>query len=211
MKLLTVLAATAAAAAVAAAITIPAGAADQGDGASVASCMRAHGAAVPAGVAGLALKMWIHDHIGDDNVDSALAACTPDDASPAPLVSCLKAHGVNAPASNMALKPFLANASRNAQLKAALKACGVVEDKGSDQSAKDLAACLSSHGASGVPDGSDPVALKQWIGAHADAAADALKACDVGVPDEKKPAAAAAAGCAAPAPAGAAAAKNSSE
>jgi hypothetical protein len=195
MKLLSVLAATAVAAAVAAAITIPAGASPADDpAAQLVSCLRAHGADVPAGTTGLALKQWVGDH----ESDPAVAACRPPGGGAiADRVACLKDHGLNPPSSVEELKPWLVAQSRTDAGNAAMKACGmeIGRPDGDGRDPKDLASCLRAHGATGAPDGSDPVALKEWIGAHPDDAA--VDACGVEPPGPgpDKPA-----GCAAPAP-----------
>jgi hypothetical protein len=44
-------------------------------GKDLAACLRSHGADVPAGADGLALKTWIGDHSGDAKVMSALEQC----------------------------------------------------------------------------------------------------------------------------------------
>jgi hypothetical protein len=49
------------------------------DDAKFAACLRDHGAAVPAGAEGLALKTWLRDHGQEDGVVSALKACSGDD------------------------------------------------------------------------------------------------------------------------------------
>jgi hypothetical protein len=56
-------------------------------------------------------------------------------------------------------------------------------DQRGDRSA-DVAACLRSHGAADAPSGDDPLALKQWVGGHADD--PAVGAC---LPESKAPAA----------------------
>jgi hypothetical protein len=197
MKLLTVLAATATAAVVAAAITLPAGA-DSGPGrgsravsitisgsrsggqtaADLVSCLQAHGANAPDASDPMALKRWMLAH----QDDAAVKACTP---GPDELVSCLKSHGLNPPTSTADLKPWLAQQIGTDAGKAALKACGMDPNPPqNDRSAADIASCLHSHGATDAPDGTDGVALKQWIGAHASDPqdADAIKACIGGAP-----------------------------
>lgn len=187
MKLLTVLAATAAAAAVAAALSIPAGAdRSAGDEATkLATCLHAHGVTdAPSGTDALALKQWLAAHA--DN--AGVKACEPDSAAPTELVSCLRAHGLNPPDNVFQLKPWMARQAGTDDGKAALNACGV--DFNPPQSAAagtDLAACLRSHGTD-VPAGANGLALKTWIRDHSgDAkATDALKLC--GGDPEKAPA-----------------------
>ena len=198
MKLLTVLAATAVAAAVAAAVTLPAGA-DSGSGsgstsvtitgprssdgsvASLNACLQAHGAGAPDGRDPMALKQWLLAH----QDDAAVKACTP---GPEQLVTCLRSHGLNPPTGIFDLKPWMVQQLQTDAGKAALRACGVNDDPPqNDQSGADVATCLRSHGAS-VPAGADGVALKQWIGDHANdpSMADAMKACLGGSPGDKQ-------------------------
>jgi hypothetical protein len=202
MKLLTVLAASAAAAAVAAALSLPAGA-DSGprarkvsitvsggssgvkNSADLASCLQAHGATgLPDVRDPMAMKQWMIAH----QDDAAVKACTP---GPDELLTCLKSKGLNPPTSLTDLKPWMLQQMQTAAGKAVLQACGVNPDPPQDdKTPADVAACLTSHGATGVPDGSDGVALKQWIGAHASdpGLADAIKACLGGPPGGDKPA-----------------------
>jgi hypothetical protein len=44
-------------------------------GKDVAACLRSHGADVPAGADGLALKTWVRDHASDAKVTDALERC----------------------------------------------------------------------------------------------------------------------------------------
>jgi hypothetical protein len=44
-------------------------------GQQLATCLRSHGADVPAGADGLPLKLWIRDHAGDPKAADALKAC----------------------------------------------------------------------------------------------------------------------------------------
>ena len=124
MKLLTVLAATAAAAAVAAAITIPAGA-DSGagnDATKIATCLHAHGATdAPSGGDALALKQWLAAHA--DN--AGVKACVPEAAAPDELMSCLRTHGLNPPGNLFQLKPWMLRQAGTDAGKAVLKTCGV--------------------------------------------------------------------------------------
>jgi hypothetical protein len=181
MKLLTVLAATAAAAAVAAALSISAGAdPSAGDEATkLATCLRARSAAdAPSGADALALKQWLAAHA--DN--AAVTACNPKSDSPATLVSCLRAHGLNPP-DNFQLKPWMVRQARTGAGKAALNACGVdFNPPRTAATGKDLAACLRSNGAD-VPAGADGLALKIWVRDHSSdtKVIAALKLCGDGV------------------------------
>jgi hypothetical protein len=128
MKLLTVLAATAAAAAVAAAHSLSAGASPSArdQATTLAACLRAHGLNPPAGA--LQLKPWLLRHAGQ----SALKACkvTVDapqkDASGADLAACLRSHGAAVPAgaTGLALKTWVGDHSSDARVMDALKRCG---------------------------------------------------------------------------------------
>jgi hypothetical protein len=51
------------------------GKADDRGGADIADCLRKNGAAVPAGLEGIALKNWIRDHASDPAVAEALKKC----------------------------------------------------------------------------------------------------------------------------------------
>jgi hypothetical protein len=44
-------------------------------GKDLAACLRSHGADVPAGADGLALKTWVRDHSSNANVMDALKLC----------------------------------------------------------------------------------------------------------------------------------------
>jgi hypothetical protein len=144
-KLGTTLAATAAAAAVAAAITIPAtaqnGGKDGGDPsvAALATCLRAHGADVPAGADGLALKIWIGAHSAQPEVRRALDACgapdAPDNAKAQQLQTCLRGQGLPVPAALDQLKPYIVTVSGTPDGSAKLHACGI--DIGPDDGAAD--------------------------------------------------------------------------
>jgi hypothetical protein len=135
-RLLAIIAATAAAAAVAAAISLPAGAAKSGSDelATFASCLRAHGAAIPTGLDAVATKEWLGAHEQEADVSKAMDACNPvtvrrektgNTASPAELVSCLHDHGLEAPATIDELKPWVARQMDTAAGKAVLNACGL--------------------------------------------------------------------------------------
>jgi hypothetical protein len=51
-------------------------------GKDLADCLRSHGADVPAGTLGRALKIWIGDHSGDATVTGAFKRCGADTAPP---------------------------------------------------------------------------------------------------------------------------------
>jgi hypothetical protein len=126
-RFLTVVAATAAAAAVAAAISLPAGADDPGQStdAQFVTCLRAHGAGVPAGARGAAIKTWVIGH-EDAAVGRAATACKREvGSSPAPeqLVACLRDHGLTPPATIEDLKPWIVRELGTDAGKAALRAC----------------------------------------------------------------------------------------
>jgi hypothetical protein len=125
MKLLSVLAATAAAAAVAAALTLPAGAQQNGadpKAAAIAACLHSHGAAdAPSGADALALKQWVAAH----SDDPAVGKCLPESKAPDALISCLRAHGLTPPADLMQLKPWMVQQDGTDAGRAALRACGV--------------------------------------------------------------------------------------
>ena len=126
MKLFSILAATAVAAAIGAAITIPAGARTPGTddaGASLASCLRAHGAEVPSG--GFELKQWIAQRGSDASASAALAACDASAGAPAGLVACLKAKGLTPPAGIDQFKPWTLRQFGTEAGKAALESCGL--------------------------------------------------------------------------------------
>ena len=187
MKLLTVLAATAAAAAVAAALSIPAGAdPSAGDDATkLATCLHAHGATdAPSGADPFALKQWLAAHADG----AAVTACNPQSAAPTELLACLRAHGFDPPDNLFKLKPWMARQAGTVAGKTALSACGVNFDRPRSAAAdKDPAACLRAHGTS-VPAGADGLALKTWLRDHSGDAnvMDALKQCAGG--PEKAPA-----------------------
>jgi hypothetical protein len=182
-RLLAVVAATAAAAAVAAAITLPAGAdpstGDDADAAFV-SCLRAHGAAISADTRGVAIKQWLIAHEQDAGVQDALDACNvkSDKGAPEQLVSCLRSHGLDVPSDNGALKRWIFEHRDDAGAQDAFKACDFNpmprDEAKAGPSPKDIVTCLRAKGAD-VPADADGIALKTWIGQHADA--DAVKAC----------------------------------
>jgi hypothetical protein len=135
MKLLSVLAATAAAAAVAAALSISAGASQSaGDEATqIAACLRAHGATgAPSGADALALKRWVAAHADS----AAVTACMPHSAPPPGLLACLRAHGLNPPGNLFRLKPWMLRQAGTQAGKAALSACGVSFDAPTGRPAK---------------------------------------------------------------------------
>jgi hypothetical protein len=198
-RFVAIIAATAAAAAVAAAISLPAGADEQTSSSDAAfvSCLRSHGAAIPADAQGAAIKTWLIAHEQDPGVESALRACAPDKpndgVAPEQLKSCLRDHGLEPPSAIEQLKPWIASQLETDAVKTALKACGfdtqpVVKGAGGAPDAAKLATCLRDNGAS-VPDGADGVALKTWLADHGDEAKvkDALKVCSVGFDGAKKP------------------------
>ncbi|WP_028066385.1 hypothetical protein [Solirubrobacter soli] len=131
-RFLTIVAATA----VAAAITIPA-VADSGSPsdelATFATCMRAHGVAIPADLEGVAIKQWIGDHQDAAGMQDAFKACDPnprqgdkaDNASPEELVACLRAKGLQPPANVNDLKPWVLQQFETDAGKTALNACGL--------------------------------------------------------------------------------------
>ncbi len=137
-RMLTIIAATA----VAAAITIPA-LADSGSPpdelATFATCLRAHGVAIPADLEGVAIKQWIGAHPDAAGLDSAFKACDPNprqgrkDDGPGPdeLRACMTGKGLNPPAGLDTLKPWVLQQSQTAAGSAALKECGFagVEEK----------------------------------------------------------------------------------
>jgi hypothetical protein len=146
-RFLTIIAATA----VAAAITIPA-LADSGSPsdelATFATCLRAHGVPVPAGLEGVAIKEWVGAHHDTAGLDDAFKACDPQphqgakDGGPGPeeLRACLAGKGLNPPASLDALKPWVLQQSKTSAGNEALKACGFagVETK---RAAEDAGPC----------------------------------------------------------------------
>jgi hypothetical protein len=138
-RFLTIIAATA----VAAAITIPA-VADSGGSpddelATFATCLRAHGVAVPTDLQGVAIKQWVGDHQDIAGMQAAFKACDPhpsqgekaDSQAPEKLVACLRDKGLQPPANLNDLKPWILGQSETAAGKSALNACGLQppEDK----------------------------------------------------------------------------------
>jgi hypothetical protein len=106
------------------------------------------------------------------------------------LAACLRAHGLDGAPDGDALKDWLGpRLNGDATAKRALDACApqhvVVEVKEAGPP-EQVRSCLKDHGIE-VPAGDDPIALKRWIGEHADEAATAaaLKACDIGPPVAK--------------------------
>jgi hypothetical protein len=180
-RLLAVVAATAAAAAVAAAITIPAGADESSDpDAQFVSCLRAHGAGIPADTRGVAIKQWLIAHEQDQGVNAAMDACDPKPTAPAAdeLVTCLRAHGLDVPAGNSDVKRWIVEHAKDANAQDAFKACHFNPEPDKRESGgpspEDLANCLRKSGAD-LPAGLDGIALKQWIGDHQDS--KAVQAC----------------------------------
>jgi hypothetical protein len=179
-RLLAIVVATVAAATVAAAITLPAGAdpsAADSD-AQFVSCLRSHGADIPAGTQGAAIKMWLHAHEGDVAAMAALKDCDANSPAPQDLVTCLRAHGLDVPSTKDELKAWIAQHADDANAKPAFAACqfsAVPPDKaGQQQDAKAFADCLRKNGAD-VPANLDGAELKTWVRDHA--SQDALKAC----------------------------------
>jgi hypothetical protein len=137
-RFLTVVAATA----VAAAITIPA-LADSGSPSDelgpLATCLRAHGFPVPAGLEGVAIKQWVGDHQDAAGLEAAFNACDPnprqgdkaDGQAPEQLVACLRTKGLTPPTGLNELKPWILEQSQTGAGKDALNACGfaAVEEK----------------------------------------------------------------------------------
>jgi hypothetical protein len=124
-------------------------------------------------------------------VVAAVPAIGDDGAAPQTadsLAACLRAHGLDAAPDGAALKPWLGQRLNEDATKRALDACApqkVVTDVKAGPSEQQVRSCLKDHGIE-VP-GGDPVALKRWIGEHANEAATAaaLKACDIGPPVDK--------------------------
>jgi hypothetical protein len=185
-RFLAVVAATAAAAAVAAAITIPAGADDGADAdATFVACLRSHGADIPAGTRGVAIKQWLIAHEQGGAIEDALNACQPKDQARGPqeLASCLRAQGLDVPSALDELKPWVAEHADDAGAEKAFAACHFdvkppVKAVAGAQDEKKFADCVRANGAD-VPAGLQGAELKQWVGAHA--SADALKACAGGI------------------------------
>ena len=179
-RLLAIIAATAASAAVAAAITIPAGAdpAAADSDAQFVTCLRAHGADIPAGTQGAAIKEWVHNHENDDAVIRAMKACDANAAGPDELLSCLRAHGLDVPAAVDELKAWISQHADDPSAKPAFEACHFsaqpADKTAPAQDPQEFAACLRHNGAD-VPANLDGVELKQWVREHA--SQDALKAC----------------------------------
>jgi hypothetical protein len=137
-RFLTIIAATA----VAAAITIPA-IADNGsptdEVATLATCLHAHGVAIPTDLEGVAVKQWIGTHPDTAGLDDAIKACDPnprqgpkdDGPGPAELRACLSGKGLDPPAGLNELKPWMLQQSQTAAGKQALHACGFagIEEK----------------------------------------------------------------------------------
>jgi hypothetical protein len=185
-RFLAIVAATAASAAVVAAITIPAGADPAADpDAQLVSCLRAHGADIPADTRGAAIKDWVRSHENDDTAVRALKAC--DVGGPVDLAACLRGQGLDVPTAIDELKPWILQHADDAAAKQAFEACHfsvAPRRAGEPAIAKDFAECLRSHGAD-VPANLDPMELKTWVGEHA--SDDALKACAGPSPSEAKP------------------------
>jgi hypothetical protein len=110
-----------------------------------------------------------------------------DDGSPDPddFVACLRTHGLaDAPSDPAALKPWLNERLErgDATTERAMDACAPHGKGGAPGvEEKELRSCLVSHGAQ--IDGTDPAAVKRWVGEHADepAVRDAMKACHLEV------------------------------
>jgi hypothetical protein len=102
------------------------------------------------------------------------------------LAACLRDHGLAGAPDGAALKPWLLARldRRDANAERAMAVCApkpmIVKTKGPSEQA--LRSCLSDHGVT-IP-GGDGMALKRWLLAHGDDAAnrDAMKACDIAPP-----------------------------
>ncbi len=100
------------------------------------------------------------------------------------LAACLRDHGLDGAPDGAALKPWLGARleRRDATAEQALEDCSpkprIVNEPGPTE--QELRSCLTEHGVE-IP-GGDGLALKQWILAHGDDAAnrDAMKACHMG-------------------------------
>ena len=134
-RFLTIIAATA----VAAAVTIPA-LADSGspsDEGTFATCLRAHGIPIPAGLEGGAVKQWIGAHPDTAGLEDAFKGCDARGRQGRPTRrrrNCARAwpaRGSTPPTSLDELKPWVLQQSQTAAGKDALKACGFggVEEK----------------------------------------------------------------------------------
>lgn len=130
-RLVSIIAATAA---VAAAVTIPAdarrGASPSDELAAVASCLRAHGIAIPEDLERVAIKQWLAEQDDTAEFQAAMKACAPEPvrekaSGPAPeeLVSSLRDPGLNPPSNLEELKPWIARQMETAAGKDALEAC----------------------------------------------------------------------------------------
>jgi hypothetical protein len=186
-RFLLTIAVTAAGAAVIAAITLPAGAdpTSADPDAQLVSCLRAHGADIPAGTQGVAIKDWVRAHESDGTALRAMKAC--DTGGPTELAACLRGQGLDVPTAIDELKPWILQHADDASAKPAFAACHFsVDAKRSREPAtvKDFAACLRHNGAD-VPANLDGVELKTWV--HDHASQDALKACTGDGPVEAKP------------------------
>jgi hypothetical protein len=119
MRVLIILAATA----VASSFALPALAGDRASDpdAAFVSCLRSHGADIPAETRGAAIKNWLIAH---PSAESAAADCKPN-AGPAPaeLVACLRAQGLQPPSAAEELKPWLGRLMESGDAKEALRAC----------------------------------------------------------------------------------------
>jgi hypothetical protein len=187
-RLLAVVLATAAAAAVAAAITIPAGADAGADAdATFVACLRSHGADIPAGTRGIAIKQWLIAHEPGGAIEDALNACQAKDGPRGPgaqeLAACMRGQGLDVPSALDELKPWVFEHADDANAKKAFAACHFdvqpsVKAVAGPQDEKKFADCLRTNGAD-VPAGLHGAELKQWVGDHA--SADALKACAGGI------------------------------
>ena len=176
-RFLAIVAATAASAAVAAAITLPAGADPSSNSdTQFVSCLRAHGADIPADTQGVAIKQWLGAHENDDAVMQAMKTCNANSPAPEELVSCLRAHGLDVPSLNDQLKSWIAQHANDPDAKRAFEAChfGGPDAGGPRQDAKSFADCLRHNGAD-VPANLDGIELKSWVRDHA--SSDAVKAC----------------------------------
>ncbi len=187
-RLLAVVAATAAAAAVAAAITIPAGADNGTDPeATFVSCLRAHGADIPADTRGFAIKQWLIAHEPGGAIEGALDACQTNEGARGPgaqdLASCLRRQGLDVPSALDQLKPWINEHADDANAQKAFAACHFSTqppDKAvaGPQDEKAFTDCLKANGAD-VPADLHGAELKQWVVDHA--SGEALKRCAGGI------------------------------
>jgi hypothetical protein len=104
------------------------------------------------------------------------------------LAACLREHGLEGAPDGAGLKRWLGERLERGDREAlrAVDECAPIRIEGPPPpELRELRTCLVEHGAQ--IDGTDPAAVKRWIGEHADdpAARDALKACHVAAPADK--------------------------